>query len=194
MSSTSFAGGDIKLIINGQAINSDFPPQIINGRTMVPIRVVSETLGGDVSWDGRTNTVTITSTSSTPSKQGIQNIELYQLISWAGNQLTTLQGLINLEYNDVHAYKSQEFQEQLATIDLRKVSRWQADIRKYGLPEEEMYKFLDMLEHTRRAHGFLESGMTVAAQEEWVSSKEYHDELFIKYDAMVSGQIKIWKK
>jgi hypothetical protein len=36
------------------------PPKIINGRTLVPIRFISETFGADVVWDGTTKTITIT--------------------------------------------------------------------------------------------------------------------------------------
>jgi len=35
------------------------PPKIINGRTLVPIRFISETFGAEVLWDGTTKTVTI---------------------------------------------------------------------------------------------------------------------------------------
>ena len=37
----------------------DVPPKIVNGRTFVPIRFISETFGAEVSWDGGTKTVTI---------------------------------------------------------------------------------------------------------------------------------------
>ncbi|MBC7075586.1 MAG: copper amine oxidase N-terminal domain-containing protein [Syntrophomonadaceae bacterium] len=47
----AFAGNPIKLIVNGREIEPDVPPQIINGRTMVPVRWVAEALGADVQWD-----------------------------------------------------------------------------------------------------------------------------------------------
>ncbi|WP_244262691.1 stalk domain-containing protein [Thermoanaerobacter siderophilus] len=34
----AFANSTIKLIVNGSEIKPDVPPQIINGRTMVPIK------------------------------------------------------------------------------------------------------------------------------------------------------------
>ncbi|MGF7400848.1 copper amine oxidase-like protein [Thermohydrogenium kirishiense] len=49
----------IRLIINGQQVYTDVPPQIVNGTTLVPIRVISETLGAKVNWDGDTQTVTV---------------------------------------------------------------------------------------------------------------------------------------
>lgn len=38
-------------------IELDVPPQIVNGRTMVPLRAISEALDIDVAWDGNTNAV-----------------------------------------------------------------------------------------------------------------------------------------
>ncbi len=47
--------------INNNATTLDVAPSIMNSRTMVPVRFVSEALGADVQWDGDTRTVTITS-------------------------------------------------------------------------------------------------------------------------------------
>lgn len=37
--------------VNGEAHVLDVPPQIIGGRTMVPVRFVSESMGAEVTWD-----------------------------------------------------------------------------------------------------------------------------------------------
>lgn len=42
------------------SVQLDVPAQVINGRTMVPIRMVTENLGPAIQWDGKTQTVTIT--------------------------------------------------------------------------------------------------------------------------------------
>jgi len=60
MSGVAIAAESVKIFVNGKEIKSDVPPQIINNRTMVPIRVVSETLGATVNWDGATRSVYIT--------------------------------------------------------------------------------------------------------------------------------------
>jgi hypothetical protein len=49
----------IKLFVNGKQINNDVPPTIINGRTMVPIRTVAESLNADVIWNEENQTVNI---------------------------------------------------------------------------------------------------------------------------------------
>lgn len=61
--SLGFAADTIKITVNGKEINSDIPPQIINGRTMVPIRFVAEALQANVEWDENTKTVKITTAS-----------------------------------------------------------------------------------------------------------------------------------
>ncbi|MGI6129606.1 MAG: N-acetylmuramoyl-L-alanine amidase [bacterium] len=53
------AASSIGLIINGQAVVSDVPPVIHNNRTMVPLRVISEGLGAQVSWDNATRSVRV---------------------------------------------------------------------------------------------------------------------------------------
>ena len=40
-------------------ITLDVPPQIINDRTLVPLRAISESMGAEVEWDGSTRTVNI---------------------------------------------------------------------------------------------------------------------------------------
>lgn len=45
---------------NGNQITLDVPATIENGRTLVPVRVISESLGAGVSWNGTSRTVTIT--------------------------------------------------------------------------------------------------------------------------------------
>jgi hypothetical protein len=46
--------------INGEAKNTEVAPQIINGRTMLPLRFVAENLGFTVSFDDQTKTISIT--------------------------------------------------------------------------------------------------------------------------------------
>ncbi len=44
----------------GKTIKNDVTPKIVDGRTVLPIRVVAEALGADVDWDPETQKVTIT--------------------------------------------------------------------------------------------------------------------------------------
>lgn len=53
--------GDNKLNINGDEKTLDVPAQIIEGRTMVPVRAISEAFGAKVDWNAATGTVTVDS-------------------------------------------------------------------------------------------------------------------------------------
>lgn len=46
-------------MVNGKAKELDVRPQIINERTMVPLRFVAENLGAQVLWDDKSQTITI---------------------------------------------------------------------------------------------------------------------------------------
>ena len=59
-SSLAFASEEIKVTINGKRIEFDVQPQLINDRTMVPLRAIFETLGAEVEWNGDTQTVSAT--------------------------------------------------------------------------------------------------------------------------------------
>jgi len=59
--SSAIANSPISLIIDGQNIQCDVPPQIINGRVMVPARFVAEPLGARVEWSERSQAVMIMS-------------------------------------------------------------------------------------------------------------------------------------
>ena len=55
--------------VNNSAIALDVPPKIVNGRTLVPLRFVSEALGCSVNWNGAARSVIIsTGTVSAPSQ------------------------------------------------------------------------------------------------------------------------------
>ena len=45
------------LYLNREQITLDVPAQIKNGRTLVPVRAISESLGVKVDWDDTTKTV-----------------------------------------------------------------------------------------------------------------------------------------
>ncbi|KUK11533.1 MAG: Copper amine oxidase-like domain-containing protein [Clostridia bacterium 41_269] len=51
--------GKQKATVNGKEVNISVPAQAVNGRTMIPLRFVSEQIGLKVDWNGTTKTVTI---------------------------------------------------------------------------------------------------------------------------------------
>ena len=51
--------GSNKFGVNGETRENDVQPMIIDGRTLVPVRCISESFGEEVSWDADTKTVSV---------------------------------------------------------------------------------------------------------------------------------------
>lgn len=87
----------------GASIQSDVPAQIINNRTMVPLRVLSEGIGADVNWDASTKTITVETpdlSEEAPVKldyemgnAGVNNMDKNLLINYAYPIITTDYGM-----------------------------------------------------------------------------------------------------
>lgn len=58
--------GKIEAKVNKSVNKLDAPAKIVNGRTLVPLRFVSEALGAEVTWDGKTKTIYIISQKQDP--------------------------------------------------------------------------------------------------------------------------------
>ena len=50
---------DNKATVNGQLFNMSIPPKLINSKTMIPVRFVSEAMGLTVNWDNNTRIINI---------------------------------------------------------------------------------------------------------------------------------------
>lgn len=72
--------GDKLMYNDGNALQLDVPAQIINGRTMVPLRAVSEALDAKVNWDAATETVTVVG-----QPQGDYKYEIKKFTETKGN-------------------------------------------------------------------------------------------------------------
>ena len=66
-STVAFANDEIKVSLNGNLLEFDVSPQIIDGRTMVPLRTIFEALGATVSWNPDTQTVYASKDNTTVS-------------------------------------------------------------------------------------------------------------------------------
>ena len=54
----AYAAGEISIYVNGNYLETDVAPIIVNDRTFVPLRAIFEALGTEVDWDETTSTVT----------------------------------------------------------------------------------------------------------------------------------------
>jgi len=57
----------VALSVNGNAVQADVPPIIIDGRTLVPLRTIAETLGATVTYNQQYNYAVITTGSNQAS-------------------------------------------------------------------------------------------------------------------------------
>ena len=55
---SAYANSGISVVIDGDKLAFDVEPQLINDRTMVPMRKIFESMGASVEWDGTSYTVT----------------------------------------------------------------------------------------------------------------------------------------
>lgn len=60
LSAVVFASDDISIVINDKTVTFDQMPVIVDGRTLVPLRGISETLGAKVIYTQDTKRVTVT--------------------------------------------------------------------------------------------------------------------------------------
>ena len=58
------------MVVDGQEVVGDVPPQIINDRTMVPVRFVAQALGAAVGWDAAERRVIIKTSGSAGGTAG----------------------------------------------------------------------------------------------------------------------------
>jgi flagellum-specific peptidoglycan hydrolase FlgJ len=85
----------IKLLVDGNDITSLSSPMIVNDRTLVPIRFVSEEIGAEVKWDGVNRTVTVVK----GNKSVFLRIDSY-LVEFNNGELYQLSDVAPLIIND----------------------------------------------------------------------------------------------
>lgn len=63
------SAGAASLVVDGAVVPSDVAPVVVDGRTLVPVRALFESLGATVDWDETTQTVTATKEDTVISMQ-----------------------------------------------------------------------------------------------------------------------------
>lgn len=81
VSNVVFAEDNITVRLNGKTLTFDVQPQIINGRTMVPMRTIFEELGATVEWEQETQTITSVKDDTTIKLTiGVPSISINQYV------------------------------------------------------------------------------------------------------------------
>lgn len=86
---TAWAQQGIGIVVDGREITPDVPPQIINGRAMVPLRAVAEALDAGVWWDDATRTVTVSSMGNVTDDAKSMGERLEQIESFLNQQVVS---------------------------------------------------------------------------------------------------------
>jgi len=73
---TKAVAPNIVVLLDNLPIHFDVPPQIVNGRTLVPFRLTAEALAISVNWDGKTRTITANDSQTRVVLQIDNNIAL----------------------------------------------------------------------------------------------------------------------
>jgi len=98
--------GNATAVINSVSFKIDQPAVAIGGRTLVPLRFVSDALGVGIVWDGRTRTVNITSAAPGGAKSAIQARVILQ--GWVNSHAFQLGSELE-DKSDVHTAGGVEY-------------------------------------------------------------------------------------
>lgn len=79
--------GSKTAVVNGTEVKLDVPGKIVNGRTLVPLRFVSESFGADVKWDQDTKTVYVTSIDNNTNTTGLSKENIIEKLDTSLNIL-----------------------------------------------------------------------------------------------------------
>lgn len=102
--SIALASESITLVVNARQLFPDVPPQIINGRVMVPLRTVAEALGAEVEWDDANKTVWVL---TPPPPQLPELYTKLDAIPWFHNHL---EGTVDRLTNPIEVIGPEDFQ------------------------------------------------------------------------------------
>lgn len=87
-SATLSASSEILVRVNGEYVDFDQPPVIINDRTLVPARMILEAMGVTVDWDGATRTV-LASRDNISISMAVDTNIIYQTIDGKTTKIET---------------------------------------------------------------------------------------------------------
>ncbi|MBE7047218.1 MAG: hypothetical protein E7396_07360, partial [Ruminococcaceae bacterium] len=140
---------DTKAYVNGEEKTLDVPATIIEGRTMVPVRFISESLGEKVDWDGVTKTVIV----GEGGKNGIADLRstVHRPVPTEFEKTSSMDDLLTYyvhKDNDVaNAVTLDDATKLFASPDefMSKIEMATGDIAEYGLSPQDGNEFANAL-------------------------------------------------
>lgn len=132
--------GSRTAVIDGRTVFLDVPADTIGGRTMVPLRFVSEALGADVKWEGATKTVLMNSDGSAsddaapPASSSGEALKVDRIIHSGTRTLKPGDTLSVVAYGSPGAQASFEILGKTSSISLPEVSSGKYETR-WNVPQ-----------------------------------------------------------
>jgi serine protease Do len=91
---TTYRGYPVaRVLVDGQEVVFDVPAHIVDGRTLVPLRFVTEAMGAEVNWFEESSTVTVETSGKTDMEAKVLALE--SELTAISKQLDSLKSLIN---------------------------------------------------------------------------------------------------
>ncbi len=175
------ASKTLSLVLNDKDITSKAMPVIENGRTLVPVRFISEELGAEVIWNGNDKTVLI--------KNGVNSILLK-----IGSRLITYNGGEDYQLSDVEPKLINTGKETLTYVPLRLIGN-ALDIGVGWDPEEsnvyidsnkavdkEAISAVEIISQNRNQKINGETSIQIATE------KEYKEDTYIEFLLLEKGE------
>ncbi|MDF2925989.1 MAG: hypothetical protein K0R57_4903 [Paenibacillaceae bacterium] len=106
----AFLRPDFKMVVDGKSVQLENPVLLYNDNSYLPVRAISEILGAEVNWDGRTNTIYVNprfaGQPETPAADDTYiNIEMKNPTAYQLRYLGKDYGILSLVHDGVYYYR-----------------------------------------------------------------------------------------
>ncbi|OEF99321.1 hypothetical protein BHF71_01650 [Vulcanibacillus modesticaldus] len=159
----------IKLNFNGEEIFTDVPPQIIKGRTMVPLRWIAQVLNLQVEWDNNKKIVSL------HSKKDIWMESVFP----ADENIREAVGVVSRYFTDLITSNSEDLNE-IATARVLDINNPNKILQPFMLTGEHFIPTFDILD-VRKKDGSVEVAVRryIAETNSSTTYADYVDEVYI---------------
>lgn len=132
--SIELRAGETTAIVNGESHELTAAPQIVRGRTYVPLRFVSESAAADVAWNQESRTVTVTTASTQPGISEEEQVKAaYEAYIEASNkeQLVLMEGMLHrdspllsiVRFAIADRFERRDVETVIESIEVKEISR-----------------------------------------------------------------------